>query len=350
MSWRSLESVVLGEKMIITRTPLRISYVGGGTDFEDYYKINGGVVISTTINKYIYITVNHKFDDKIHLRYSKVECVDDLNDLDHNIVREGLRMVGLGKGIEIAIISDIPSQGSGLGSSSSLCVGLLKALYMYKGYKISSDSLAQKACELEIKILKAPIGIQDHYAASYGGFNRMTFFPSGCVEVENLYQTANDEKIRWLKSSTMLFYLNGRVSNDILRVHKDSINAKIDVLDGQKMLVKRFMEWINLPPYLLYETSGEQKNDCGIGEIITDSWVCKKQMTPQATSEQIDSIISLALQSGALGAKLCGAGGGGFLMMLCESNKQQNVRDSLQGLLELKFAFESEGAKIIYAE
>lgn len=336
--------------MIITRTPLRISYVGGGTDFEDYYKIDGGAVISTTINKYIYVTVNHKFDDKIHVRYSKIECVDDLDDLDHNIVREGLRMVGVRKGIEIAIISDIPSQGSGLGSSSSLCVGLLKALYMYKGYKISSDALAQKACELEIKILKSPIGVQDHYAASYGGFNRMTFLPSGCVQVENLYQIANDEKIRWLKNSTMLFYLNGRVGNGILRVHKENINAKIDVLDEQKMLVEQFMQWIDLPPYLLYAVNGEQKNDCGIGEMITNSWICKKRMTPQATSEQIDSIILSALQSGALGAKLCGAGGGGFLMVLCEPNKQHKVRDCLQELLELKFTFEGEGAKIIYAE
>lgn len=326
--------------MIISRTPLRISFVGGGTDFEDYYKIDGGAVISTTINKYIYVTVNHKFDDKIHLRYSKIECVDNINNLNHNIVREALRMVGLGKGIEIAIISDVPSYGSGLGSSSSLCVGLLKVLCKYKGYEISSSALAKKACELEIEILKAPIGIQDHYAASYGGFNLITFPPSGCVEVENLYQIGNDEKICWLKNSTMLFYLNGRVSYDILKVHKDTINIKRDVLDRQKMLVELFMGWVG----------GKQENGCGIGEVITNSWVCKKQMTPQATSERIDLIVSKALRSGALGVKLCGAGGGGFLMVLCESNKQQNVRDALQRLLELKFAFENEGAKIIYAE
>jgi len=327
--------------MIISRTPLRISYVGGGTDFEDYYKINGGAVVSTTINKYIYVTVNHKFDGKIHLRYSEIECVDNLDNLNHNIVREGLRMVGLGKGIEIAIISDIPSQGSGLGSSSSLCVGLLKALYKYKGYEIPSNALAKKACELEIEILKAPIGMQDHYAASYGGFNLITFLQSGHAEVENLYQIGNDQRVRWLKNSTMLFYLNGRASNDILRVHKDSIGTKNDVLDSQKMLVRRFVEWI---------ISEKQKGDCSVGGMITDSWICKKQMTPQATSERIDLIISSALESGALGAKLCGAGGGGFLMVLCELDKQQNVRNVLQELLELKFTFEGEGAKIIYAE
>jgi len=138
-----------------------------------------------------------------------------------------------------------------------------------------------------------------------------------------------------------LFYLNGRVGNDILRVYKGSIGIKNDVLNSQKMLVKQFMEWV----------SDKQKGDCSIGEMITDSWICKKQMTPQATSERIDLIISTILQSGASGAKLCGAGGGGFLMVLCELNKQQNVRDILQGsLLELKFAFESEGSKIIYAE
>jgi D-glycero-alpha-D-manno-heptose-7-phosphate kinase len=325
--------------MIISRTPLRISFVGGGTDFEDYYKISGGAVISTAIDKYIYVMVNHKFDDKIHVRYSQVECVDSLEELKHNLVREALRMVGIGKGIEIAIVSDIPSQGSGLGSSSALAVGLLKALYLYKGYDIPADELAKKACSLEIEKLRAPIGKQDQYAAAFGGFNYISFHSFERVKVSTLYRTGNGEKLLWIKDATMLFYLNGRASNDILETHQNNIGAKNEILNEQKMLVPLFLDWIN----------GSQNNNEKIGELITRSWNCKKEMTPTATSPRIEEIFAFALNAGALGAKLCGAGGGGFLMVLCEGSKQQIVRNALSNLLELRFGFEKEGSKIIYA-
>jgi len=218
--------------MIISRTPFRISFVGGGTDFEDYYKANEGQVISTAINKYIYVTVNHKFDNMIHLRYSDIECVSRVEDLKHNIAREALKMAGIFKGVEIAIISDIPTQGSGLGSSSSLAVGLINALYAYKEKTFwFSSNLAKKACSLEIDVLKSPIRKQDQYASAFGGLNLITFCKDGLVLMEKIGdRPINKRRLQWLKSSVMLFYLNGRSSNKILIEHKNGIESKSSVL------------------------------------------------------------------------------------------------------------------------
>jgi len=327
--------------MIISRTPLRVSYVGGGTDFEDYYKINGGAVISTTINKYIYVTVNHKFDDKIHLRYSETECVDDICQLKHNLVREALRSTGITKGIEITIISDIPVTGSGLGSSSSLAVGLLKAFYAYKGIDMHNSFLAERACDLEIEILKSPIGKQDQYVASAGGFNLLTFKSDEQIKVDNLLITANYEKIKWLQNSSMLFYLGkGRSSSEILSEHKNTIKSKMGILDNQSRLVERFYQW-------LHTDDGINPT---VGELVNLSWRYKVEMTAQATNDKVDKIINMAMQAGAYGAKVCGAGGSGFLLIICESQKQHFVREALSFLTELNFNFEKEGSKIIYAD
>jgi D-glycero-alpha-D-manno-heptose-7-phosphate kinase len=327
--------------MIISRTPLRISFCGGGTDFEDYYKINGGEVISTTIDKYIYVGVNRMFGGGIRVRYTQNETVSSPEQLNHNIVRSALIMMGINRAIEVEITSDIPSQGSGLGSSSALCVGLLKALYRFKGYDIPADELAEKAVRLEVEILKAPIGIQDHYAAAYGGFNHLAFYPSGGVEVENLYRDGMGNKIKWLQDSTMLFYLHGRDSNEILREFKSGIKEKWETLDKQKSLVLPFKRWIhsfakNPPEY--------------VGKLISDSWLYKKEITPSATSPLIDQMFVDFMGRGALGGKLCGAGGGGFLMVLCEEKNQEDVIVSLKDCLHLKFNFERKGAEIIYAD
>ena len=326
--------------MIITRTPLRISFCGGGTDFEGYYRLHGGQVISSAIDKYIYVTVNHKFDKKIHLRYSTIECVDKVDDLKHNIAREALKMVGVDEGVEIVIISDIPTYGSGLGSSSSLSVGLINALYAYKGKTLALiRTLAQEACKLEIDIMRSPIGMQDQYASAYGGFNKITFCEDGTVTVdrieENLFMS---DRIEWLKRATMLFYLNGRLSNDILVDHKNNIESKKAILDKQKMLCGPFLEWLR----------GKHDNYF-LGELISLSWEFKKQMTPSATSDWIDTIIDSAIRAGAVGAKLCGAGGGGFLLVVCEPKNQLSVRNALKDILELHFSFEDVGSRTLHA-
>ena len=327
--------------MIITRTPLRISYVGGGTDFRDYFKVKGGAVVSTTINKYVYVTVNPKFDGRIHFRYSKVESVDSVDELNHMIGREALRMEGIEKGIEIAVISDVPAHGTGLGTSSSLSVGLLKALRKYKGQDISKEEQAEKAVMLEIDILKSLIGIQDQYAASFGGFNLICFPDVGDVCVRNLNQ-AYSKKIAWLNEVTMLFYLKD-ISEDKDRhfEHGINIDERILSLDRQKKLVNDFITWM---------CREWKENDAEIvGQFVTNSWKYKKQVNPQATTDYIDSVIESALRLGATGAKLCGAGGKGFLMVICDKEKQQHLTRFI-GASEMKFNFETEGAKIIYED
>ena len=327
--------------MIITRTPLRISYVGGGTDFRDYFKINGGAVVSTTINKYVYVTVNPKFDERIHFRYSKVESVDNIDELNHMIGREALRMEDIEKGIEIVVISDVPAHGTGLGTSSSLSVGLLKALRKYKGQDISKEEQAEKAATLEIDILKSPIGIQDQYASSFGGFNLIYFSDVGDVCVRNLNQ-AYSKKIAWLNEVTMLFYLKD-ISEDKDRhfEHGINIDERILSLDRQKKLVNDFITWM---------CREWKENDAEIvGQFVTNSWKYKKQVNPQATTDYIDSVIESALRLGATGAKLCGAGGKGFLMVICDKEKQQHLTRFI-GASEMKFNFETEGAKIIYED
>lgn len=322
--------------MIITRTPLRVSFVGGGTDFEEYYSQHGGEVISATINKYIYVTVNRKFDGKIHVRYADVECVSRIDDLKHHIAREALRLAGVERGVEIAIISDVPAHGSGLGSSSALAVGLLQALFYYMGNKLSPRGLAELASALEIQKLHSPIGRQDQYAAAYGGLNHIKFLRGGRPDVVNLNLSA---RLGWLGQACHLFYLNGRDANGILAAHKMAIPQKEEILKRQKNLVVPFAAWL----------AGEGPENALAGDLVSQSWAHKKAMTPQATNSRIDKLIKDAMNAGALGAKVCGAGAGGFLLVICEPSRAEAVRQALP-LAEMKFDFENNGATIIYAE
>lgn len=325
--------------MIISKTPFRISFVGGGTDFPGYFKRNGGMVISTAINKHIYVTINGKFDRKIHVRYSSTECVDRPDDLKHKIVREALKMAKIECGVEIVIISDIPTQGSGLGSSSSLSVGLLNALFAYKGIRLTQKEIANMACCLEIERISSPIGCQDQYASAYGGFNKICF-NNNMFSVDPVSRFASLEKIHWLEESTMLFYMNGRAANSILNTHQKNIELMPDILDFQKALVPSFFNWLS---------EKEQENDVA-GTLISKSWEYKKLMTPEASCDYIDEIISRLLEIGACGVKLCGAGGGGFMMVVCDPKKQNHIRDFLTDFIELKFSFEKRGTEIIYED
>lgn len=322
--------------MIITRTPFRISYAGGGTDFKDFYNEEFGAVISTSINKYLYITVNEKFDNKIHLRYSQSEEVDKLDDIQHSIIREALRLVGIKKGIEIVSISDVPAKGSGLGSSSAFTVGLLNALYTLKGCGPSPKFLAEMACALEIDILKAPIGKQDQYACAYGGLNRFVFTKNS-VDVVNLNQISKYSKIKQLQDESMLFYLgNTRSANNILKTHKENIQNNINLLTDLRSSVFTLQAWL----------SGEDSLH-SFGNTINTSWSIKKKMS-NCTSNEIESIIKEAKDNGASGVKLVGAGGGGFMLVSCPTNYQNDVRFALKNLHELNFSFTNKGSEVIF--
>lgn len=323
--------------MIISRTPLRMSFSGGGSDIPDYYRHRHGAVVSTAIDKYIYITVNQKFDDLIRVSYSKTEETKSIDDVEHNIIREALKIVGITKGIEVVYMGDIPlgSAGIGLGSSSSLAVGVLNALYAYQGRHVSADRLAREACEIELNILKNPIGKQDQYIAAYGGFQYIQFNPDEKVFVDPVIFPW--EAKRALNEKLLLFYTGmTRISSAILKEQGQNTTKNMQYLDDMVDLTRGLLKKF-------------QANDLhGFGEILHEGWLLKKKLASGISSGEIDGYYEKALKAGAVGGKLLGAGGGGFLLFYCEKENQANVRKALAGLKETPFSFEPQGSKIIY--
>lgn len=323
--------------MIISRTPMRISFMGGGSDLAVYYRHRIGSVVSTAINRYIYITVNKKFDDLIRVSYSKTELVESVDKIEHNIIREALKVVGIERGVDVVYMGDIPlgSAGIGLGSSSSLTVGVLNALYAYKGQHVSAEYLAQKACEIEIDILKHPIGKQDQYAAAYGGFNYIQFNKDESVFVDPII--CKRETRENLQSKLLLFYTGiTRISSSILEEQKGNINDNRKFLDEMVKASEIMRELII-------------KNDFhAMGELLHNGWELKKKLANSISNGVIDEYYEKARKAGAVGGKILGAGGGGFLLLYCEEKFQNKVRDALSGFKESPFRFEPQGSKIIY--
>ena len=320
--------------MIISRTPLRISFAGGGTDLKVFYERYGGCVISTAIDKYLYVTVNKKFDDQIRISYSKTEIVDNVDLVQHGIVRESLKYVGIRNGIEITTIADVPGKGSGLGSSSSLTVGLLNALNAYKGKHISKDDLASDACEVEVNILKSPIGKQDQYIASFGGLEFITFNKDDTVHVDPVICSPDTRKE--FNERLLLFYLGkGRESNVILSDQKEKSLGNADVLKRMKEHAHEIRRCL-------------QKDDVdSIGEILDETWKLKKTLAKGVSDKEIDAVYRRARSAGATGGKVTGAGGGGFMLLYCPIDSQKRVKRALP-LKEMPFSFEPEGSKIIF--
>lgn len=319
--------------MIIVQTPLRISFVGGGTDFDDFYLSQGGAVISTAIDKYVFVIVKERFDDLICLNYTKRERVERVDDLGHELVREAMRLTGVSKGIEITTLADVPAEGTGLGSSSSVTVGLLQALYAYQGELRTVETLAQEACRIEIDILKHPIGRQDQYIAAYGNLRFITFSDAG-VEVEKV--ALPPEERRRLNDALLLFYTGvTRASSEILKEQKANINDRLSVLGEMKKLA--------------FQAKGAIMQGAfdELGEILHSSWELKKTLASKITNPQIDERYEAARKAGAIGGKITGAGGGGFLLLYCPKEKQDAVRKTLK-LRELPFRFEPDGSKVIF--
>jgi D-glycero-alpha-D-manno-heptose-7-phosphate kinase len=321
--------------MIITQTPLRISFAGGGTDFEGYYGIDGGCVISSAIDKYIYVVIKERFDDKIRVGYSKTEMVDCVDEIEHDLVRESLRMTGITKGVEISTMADIPSEGSGLGSSSSVTVGLLNAMYAHKGELKTAEVLADQACRIEIDILGRPIGKQDQYIAAFGNLRFIQFKPSGDVQVDTV--DIDPEKKQRLGESLMLFYTGvSRSSSTILTEQKQNISDRIPTLNKMR-----------LQAHDIHESLLKGRVD-RMGEVMHQGWLYKKQLAGKISSSEIDRMYDAAMQAGALGGKIAGAGGGGFLLLYCPPEHQRKVREALDGLRELSFNLERDGTKVIF--
>jgi len=320
--------------MIISKTPLRISFAGGGSDLPDYYRKHGGAVVSTSINKYVYVTVNKRFDDSIRVSYSKTEIVDDISELNHELVRETMKIVGLKKGLEITTISDIPS-GTGVGSSSALTVGLLNSLYAFKNEHKSAEELARLACKIEIDILKSPIGKQDQYIAAYGGTNFIQFNKDDTVFMKPII--LRDETKRLLEKRLMMFYTGvTRSANSILKEQKKNIVNKIDVLAKLKDMA-----------YSVKDSLCKNRID-NLGTILHDGWVLKKQLATNISNSLIDNYYKKAIKAGAVGGKITGAGGGGFILMYCHGKNRQKVINALSKLRFIPFKLEPQGSRIIY--
>ncbi|MEE9399128.1 MAG: GHMP kinase [Dehalococcoidales bacterium] len=323
--------------MIITRTPFRISFVGGGTDLPEFYRVMPGAVVSTAINKYMYVVVNPRFTDAIRVSfYSKTEIVDTVDEIQHPIVREALKLVGISKGIEIASIADVHA-GAGLGSSSSFAVGLLNALYAYNGTLKSAEELAREACHIEIDILGEPIGKQDQYITAYGGFRYLQF---------NSDETVFTEPIIWPKENTE------QLTQNLLLLYTGNVREASHILAEQKENTRQGSKMDSLEKLrdMAFELKRQLNNNASpgiLGEFLHEGWLLKKQLANSISSDQIDGYYEKALNAGALGGKVSGAGGGGFLLIYCPKEKQPRVTESL-GLRELKFSFEPEGSKIIY--
>jgi D-glycero-alpha-D-manno-heptose-7-phosphate kinase len=320
--------------MIITQTPLRIGLLGGGTDLPGYYREHGGRVLNCAIDKYIYVIVKQRFDDDIYVNYSKKEIVSRVEDLEHELVREAMLMTGVSSGVEITTLADIPSAGSGLGSSSAVTVGLLHALYAYQGQQITAEDLADRACQIEIGRCGKPIGKQDQYIAAYGGLRDLRFGPGEEVVAEELGLSVAER--RALQHQIMLFYTGvTRSANNILARQTANIAATRPQLD------------------LLRDLAGfaVDRLRCGdidaIGAAVRESWEAKRKLAEGVSNDQIDSAVSRALEAGASGAKLTGAGGGGFLFVMCPVQHQHAVREALPDLRELPVKLDRLGSRVV---
>ena len=322
--------------MIISQTPLRISFVGGGTDLKAFWSIEDGKVLSTSIDKYVYVIVKERFDDSIYINYSQKEIVEDISQIKHELVREAMKKTGLSQGVEITTLADIPSEGAGLGSSSSITVGLLNAFYTYLGTQVTEEQLAKEACEIEIDILKKPIGKQDQYIAAYGGVREITFHPDGQVTVEIVDMPNNN--IRVFGSNILMFYTGiTRKSSSILEEQKRKTKDKLNILCTMRDQVPKFRKILE---------NGVIFDDCG--NLLHEAWLMKRQLTCKISNDSIDRMYECAYKAGALGGKISGAGGGGFLMLYVPREKQNQVRDAMSKYRELPFMFDPDGSKIIF--
>jgi D-glycero-alpha-D-manno-heptose-7-phosphate kinase len=321
--------------VIITQTPLRISFFGGGTDFREYYLNESGCVLSSAIDRYIFVIIKERFDDKIRVGYTKTEMVDSVDEIQHDLVRECLRKTGISRRVEIATMADIPSTGSGMGSSSTVTVGLLNAMYHYLGQRVDTERLAREACEIEIEILKKPIGVQDQYIAAYGGQRFLSFERDGHIFAEPIGLT--NGHVRKISQNLMLFFTNvSRQSETILAEQVLNIESRMNVLRAMKKLAFKGKECL---------LAGEFDE---FGLLLHKGWQLKKQMASRISNSSIDELYDRARKAGALGGKITGAGGGGFLLLYCPQSRQNDVRTALRELPELHFNLDRFGTKVIF--
>jgi len=325
--------------VILSRTPCRMSFVGGGTDIPAFYRRYGGAVLSTSIRSYINVLVNPKFDGGVRVSYSKTELCANSGEVEHPIVREALRMLDIRGGIEIVSIADVPSSGTGLGSSSSFTVGLLNALHAFKSERAAKEQLGQESCRIEIDILGEPIGKQDQFAAAFGGLNFIRFNEDDTVSVEALNCTYQVES--QIESHILTFYTGiGRRASDILKAQNQVI------AEGSRTSVLKRMA----------AQAGELRDEFrrgnvdALGEALHEGWRLKQSLTPEISSSQIGDWYDRARGAGAAGGKLLGAGAGGFMVFYANPDRHEAIRRELAELRPVKLRLDRDGSQVIYAD
>jgi len=322
--------------MIITRTPFRISFAGGGSDLPAFYRREQGAVLSTSIDKYMYIVIHPLFNgNNVLLKYSQTEMVNQLSDIAHPIFREALSMYNL-TGVDINSIADIPA-GTGMGSSSSFTVGLLNAIRAYLGKYTSAEKLASLACHIELERVGSPIGKQDQYAAAYGGLNFITFNQDESVKVEKVIMSPQIRS--QLDENLILIYIGGKhTANDILKSQSSAISNE-EKFNMQKRMVKL--------AYSLREALQDNNLD-DFGSILNEGWLLKRSLVKGISNNDIDDIYKKGIEAGALGGKLLGAGGAGFILFYCPKDRQDSFRKKMKDFTETPFSFEYQGSQVIY--
>jgi D-glycero-alpha-D-manno-heptose-7-phosphate kinase len=325
--------------MIVTRTPARIPLAGGGTDIRAYASRYGGFVVSAAINKYVYITINPRFEDNIRVSYSKTEIARNVDEIEHPIVREALRLAGLVGGLEIVSVADIPAN-TGLGSSGAFTVGLLNALHTFKREKVSAETLAEEASSILMDVLHEPIGVHDQYLAALGGITCLAIDQSGQVQASAL--AVCDGIAKELEGNLLLFYTGvKRSASEVLAQESQAISHGHDGVTAALHTVKEIGWQI--------KEALETGNLRRFGELLDDHWQSKKRLSPRVSSDRLDRWYELAKGNGALGGKIMGAGGGGFFMFYCDNQNRARLRGAMaaEGLREMRFAIDFEGSKVL---
>lgn len=326
--------------MIISKTPFRISFAGGGTDLREYYQEAGyGAVVSMAISKYLYVTVNRRFDSTVRVAYTDIEIVDKVSELKHAIIKACLDMVGIDDSIEITTVGEVPA-GTGLGSSSALTVGVLNALYAYKGMQLSAGELANRACEIEMDVLKKPIGKQDQVAAAYGGLNYFRFNADETIQRERIW--LSDTAFKIFERKLLMFYTGGRKSrssDEILKEQGERSMANKETLDAMRSQADTLFEKLR---------DGHSPNM--LGPMMDSGWKLKRTVAGGISNPDIDMIYERGIAAGALGGKLLGAGGGGFMLFFCDESEQPQLREVMSeelGLREMGFHLANFGSNIV---
>ena len=325
--------------MIVSRTPLRLPLGGGGTDLPSYYSKYGGSLVSVAINKYVFVVVNKRFENTIKASYRKIEVTDSIDEIEHPLVREGLRMMGINSGIEIFSMADAPGN-TGLGSSSAYCVGLLNCLYAYKRRHASPQMLAEEACKIEIDILKEPIGKQDQYLAALGGLTKLDIEKDGKVTASS--PALSESSLESLENNLLMFYTGcQRSASEVLRDQNEATKKDESAVVENLHRIKEIGAKI---------CSSLQEGDVdAIGPLFHQHWMAKRKLSGKVTNPVIDGLYETGMRNGATGGKLIGAGGGGFIVFYCPKEKSA-LRKAMAGknAPEFQFKFDFEGSKIVF--